>query len=358
MATPNTSKCELPSEKHYNTLDSVEIKKSSENFCNIEEILNKYPDIKNFCMKFASNLEILKEKEKKKEEESFDIEKLCTYLKLWLNDYVINTVENKLVTTYITLLYKVLIQFNETNHLSNVNGCSPSIIFVSIDHFQKWKKMQDYNNNYKVLKGAFSNNEECMEDCTEACEDECEKICKDDCMENYCMYMLDITNVYKEFEYVCTKTTNQKCPDFWGNFKENYSSTSYIETICKEVYENLGYYKVKVSFGEQGEESYVEQYEATYMFSFFEKLIGYSIKKILFKSLHYSKYIVLPIVLILLFYFFMKKLSFFGSKIAPKADDMRKMWRNVQGVTNPATLLNPMKPPGGGNKMGLPYMSK
>ncbi|SBS95200.1 hypothetical protein POVCU2_0093930, partial [Plasmodium ovale curtisi] len=51
-------------------------------------------------------------------------------------------------------------------------------------------------------------------------------------------------------------------------------------------------------------------------------------------------------------------LSFFGSKIAPKADDMRKMWRNVQGVTNPASLLNPMKPPGGGNKMGLPYLPK
>ncbi|SBS91701.1 hypothetical protein POVCU2_0069390, partial [Plasmodium ovale curtisi] len=52
------------------------------------------------------------------------------------------------------------------------------------------------------------------------------------------------------------------------------------------------------------------------------------------------------------------KLSFFGSKIAPKADGMRNMWRNVQGVTNPASLLNPMKPPGGGNKMGLPYLPK
>ncbi|SBT72207.1 hypothetical protein, conserved [Plasmodium ovale] len=53
-----------------------------------------------------------------------------------------------------------------------------------------------------------------------------------------------------------------------------------------------------------------------------------------------------------------KHLFFFGSKIDPKSDDMRKMWRNVQGVTNPASLLNPMKPPGGGNKIGLPFLPK
>ncbi|SBS92955.1 PIR Superfamily Protein, partial [Plasmodium ovale curtisi] len=335
MQIPDTNKCELPSEKYYIELGNVTKTHTSKKFCDLDkDLLIKYPDFEDFCLKLASNLDLLKKKEQEKEKSS-DIEKLCTYIKLWINNYVINTVEKKLVTTYITLLYKVLIEFNENNMLPNINGCNTSITLVSVDHFEKWKKMKDYNDNYEALQSVFKKNEECIEDCMEVCEDECEELCKEDCKENYCKYFADITNIYKEFEYVCTKTTNQICPDFWDNFKSNYSTTSYIETKCKEVYENLGYYKVKVSFGEQGEESYVEQYEATYMFSFFEKLIGYSIKKFLSRSLHYSKYIVLPI------------LSFFGSKIAPKADDMRKMWRNVQGVTNPASLLNPMKPPGG-----------
>ncbi|SBS93759.1 hypothetical protein POVCU2_0083460 [Plasmodium ovale curtisi] len=113
-----------------------------------------------------------------------------------------------------------------------------------------------------------------------------------------------------------------------------------------------------MSLGDPGEETYIEQYETTYAFSFFEKNIGYSIKKYLFKSLYYSKLVVAPILLILLFYFFMKKLSLFGSKISPHVDNLRKMWRNVQGVTNPATLLHSPKPPLGDNKMGLPYMPK
>ncbi|SBT57207.1 hypothetical protein POVWA2_077950 [Plasmodium ovale wallikeri] len=169
-------------------------------------------------------------------------------------------------------------------------------------------------------------------------------------------YILDIFNIYNEFEHVCNEANKERCPEYWNEFKNKYSETSDIEYKCKDVYENFGFYKVKMYWGEKGIEKYIEQYESEHIFAFFEKLIGYSIKYYLSKTMHYCKYIVLPIILILLFYFFMKKLSFFGSKISPKADDMRKMWRNVQSVTNPASLLNPMKPPGGGNKMGLPYM--
>ncbi|SBS94117.1 PIR Superfamily Protein [Plasmodium ovale curtisi] len=340
MPDPDTNNCELPSEKIYKQLKSVQETETSKKFCNLDEkLLNKYPVIKDFCLILASNLELSKEKEES------TIKELCTYLKHWLNDSVINTVERKSVIIYISLLHTVFDSFNNYGKLSSIKECNTSFPTIAIDHFQKWKNMQDYKDDYAELQSAFKKNEDCMEDCIETCE-ECVDDCNEDCKNKYCLYFLDIFNTHKEFEYVCNGKTSQKCPDFGDNFKANYSATSYIESKCKEVYENLGYYKVKVPFGEQGEEEYVEQYEATYMFSFFEKLIGYSIKKFLSRSLHYSKYIVLPI------------LSFFGSKIAPKADDMRNMWRNVQGVTNPASLLNPMKPPGGGNKMGLPYLPK
>ncbi|SBT54943.1 PIR Superfamily Protein [Plasmodium ovale wallikeri] len=357
MVSLDTNKCELPSEKLYNELERVEISETSENICNLEgNLLDNYPELKVFCRKFASNLELFKKKEEEKEK-STDIQKYCAHIKHWMQNKVITTVPGNSSIIYIGILYKVWNEINETFKDPNINKCDIKVYYTSTDHFQKWKKMYDYNDNYKELKCIFHKKEDCMEDCIETCE-ECTECCNEDCKEKYCLYFLDITNIYKEFKYVCDEATNQKCPDFWEHFKENYSKVSYIESQCKEIYEDLGYYKVKMSFGDNGDEKYVEQYESTYIFSFFEKLIGYSIKKILSKTLHYSRYIVLPILLILLFYFFMKKLSFFGSKIAPKTDDMRKMWRNVQGVANPASLLNPMKPPGGGNKMGLPYLPK
>ncbi|SBT53850.1 hypothetical protein POVWA2_064670 [Plasmodium ovale wallikeri] len=123
----------------------------------------------------------------------------------------------------------------------------------------------------------------------------CDENCKENCKEYYCKYNLDMFNIYKEFEKVCTRPNERICPVYWKEFKNNYERISDTEKQCKEQYEKLGFYK---------------------------------------------------------------DLSFFGSKIAPKADGMRKMWRNVQGVTNPASLLNPMNPPGGGNKIGLPFLPK
>ncbi|SBS94983.1 PIR Superfamily Protein [Plasmodium ovale curtisi] len=353
MATPgkDTNKCELPSEKYYNDFDStIETTKFVSNCNTNEKLLSKYPAIKEHCLKLASNIENLKNKV-----QSNNIEKECKYLKNWMYDKVFSTVQGNTSINYIGFLYKVWNDINEALELTDTNKCTINFTFTSVDHFLKWKKMEDYIDNYVNLESTFKQEEGCIENC----EEECVENCKEDCTEKYCMYFLDIINIHNEFENICTVKGKPKCPTFWTNFEKIYKEQApKIEPLCTKVYEELGLYKIMMSFGDPGEETYIEQYESLHTFSFFEKLIGYSIKKILSKSLYYSKYIVLPILLILLFYFFMKKLSFFGSKIAPKADDMRKMWRNVQGVTNPATLLNPMKPPGGGNKMGLPYMPK
>ncbi|SBS90190.1 PIR Superfamily Protein [Plasmodium ovale curtisi] len=324
MESPDINVCNLPSDKYYSNFDAVVTTQNLENSCNsYEELLSKYPVIREICLKLSSNLESLKEKEKEKFN---DIKKRCTYLKIWMQDKVIKAVQGNNSITYIGFLYKVWSDISDKHKLPNIDECNIGFPTISIDDLQKWKKMKDYDLNYEVLHSAFKNNEECIEDCIESCE-HCEK-CMFNCKEAYCTYFSDIFNIFKEFHQICSPgTQNIRCPKFWKDFEKNYLATSDIESQCKEVYKNLGFYKVKVSLGNEGEETYVEQYETTYIFSFFEKLIGYS-------------------------------LSFFGSKIAPKADDMRKMWRNVQGVTNPATLLNPMKPPGGGNKIGLPYMPK
>ncbi|SBT02429.1 PIR Superfamily Protein [Plasmodium ovale curtisi] len=352
MDVTETNICELPSEKYYNDFGKVKITDKFKRFCDSNESLHsgenllvKYPELKDFCYKLSSNLECLKEKN-----ENLELNKRCTYLNLWLQDYVINTIESKSAIICIAFLQSVWSNVINSLDDSIKNSCAIKWPQVSIDYRVKWKKIYDYNKNFKTVECTFQNKEYCNKECKENCGESCK--------ENYCKYILDIFNLHNEFAHVCNETNNQRCPDFWNEFHENYSSTSHIVSKCKDIYDKLGFYKVKMPLDIEGEKKYVEQYESTYIFSFFEKLIGYSIKYYLSKTMHYSRYIVLPIILILLFYFFMKKLSFFGSKIAPKADDMRKMWRNVQGVTNPATLLNPMKPPGGGNKIGLPYMPK
>ncbi|SBT84338.1 PIR protein [Plasmodium ovale] len=327
--------CELPADKYYNDLDSISQMITSEGICNSDDKLPKMcHGLKDFCYKLSSNLEDLKKKN-----EDFDAKKHCRYINFWLQDHVINTVENKNTIICISSLHALWENITDTLSDSIKNLCAAKFFPVSIGYLEKWKKMHDYTENYEDLKTAFTS--------------------KENCKEYYCKYIADIRNIYNEFLHVCNGRNKQRCPDFFNEFqKKHEKGASEIEINCKEIYDELGYYKIKVYFGDTGIEEYIEQYEVEHIFSFFEKLIGYSIKYYLSKTVHYSKYIVLPIVLILLFYFFMKKLSFFGSKIAPKADDMRKMWRNVQGITNPASLLNPMKPPGGGNKMGLSYPPK
>ncbi|SBT73103.1 PIR protein [Plasmodium ovale] len=331
MADTNT--CELPSEKYYSELNNVIKAETSDKFCNTEEkLLNKYPILKELCWKLESNLQKLK-----KEELSVDMDKHCKYLKLWSQYNVINQIESKSTIICMGFLYSVWASVMDALKLSSINKCVINSYAVSTDYLMKWKEMHDYNENYKEMETKFNSIENCKE--------------------KYCKYIVDIINVYNEFLHVCAGTDAERCPEYWKDFKENYSVASQIELKCKELYDELGFYKVKMSFEDQ-DGIYIEQYVSQYAFSFIERMIGYSIKNIIDKTIHYSKYIVLPILLIFLFYFFMKKLSLFGSKIAPKADDMRKMWRNVQGITNPASLLNPMKPPGGGNKMGLPYLPK
>ncbi|SBS89622.1 PIR Superfamily Protein [Plasmodium ovale curtisi] len=350
MESPDSNNCELPSEKYYHGLNSVTITNNSQSVCDSNENtlsgenpLSKYPSLYHFCYKLEENLRNLKNEEDKPDA----MKKKCSYLKHWLHDNVINTAEIKSPIFHIMLLYTIWEKIVEKFKINNKNECETKHSFIGLDYHTKWKKMHDYHDNYKELKCVFQNKEDCKvheeKNCKEICKGDCKEVCKEDCKKTYCEYFVDIFNIYKEFEHVCNNgTDNRRCPYFWETFKKNYSETSVIEELCQKVYEDHGYYKVKVSLDIEGEEKYVYQYESTYMFSFFEKLIGYSIKKILSKSLYYSKYI----------------LSLFGSKISPRFDDLRKMWRNVQGVTNPATLLNPMKPPGGGNKMGLPYLPK
>ncbi|SBT73485.1 PIR protein [Plasmodium ovale] len=359
MAATDDIMCKLPSDEYYSNFekanktiitesvcDSHEKLYSGENQLSIENLLSKYKDLKDICYKLEASLHDLKEKK----DSSEDMKKHCTYLQLWLEDKVISTVESKSTITYIMLLYTVWRKIVEKIKINNKNKCETTYSPINVDYYKKWKKIHDYNYNHKKVKCVLQNEEDCNTDCNENC--------KENCKEVYCKYILDIFNIYKEFEKVCTGSNIQICPKCWNEFKTNYEGISDIEKQCNEEYEKLGFYKVKVYFGDEGIEEYIEQYESEHIFSFFEKLIGYSIKYYLSKTIHYSKYILLPIILILLFYFFMKKLSFFGSKIAPKSDDMRKMWRNVQGVTNPASLLNPMKPTGGGNKIGLPFLPK
>ncbi|SBS93678.1 PIR protein [Plasmodium ovale] len=333
MATADTNICELPSEKYYRTFDIVEVTDSSKLFCNNYEFqLPKLAALQEFCFKLISNLEALKKKE------ISDLEKHCSYLSFWTQDNVIDIFRGNSSIFYIIFFHKIWTEFIEANDQSKKDICSLKYYSIGADYISKWKNMHDYNNNYEYLKTEFYS--------------------KENCKENYCKYFIDIFNIHEEFKRVCNGTNIQRCPEFWNKFQTYYLANSDIELKCKDVYDKLGYYKVQMHLGENGIEEYIEQYESQHTFSFIERLIGYSVKNIISKILYYSRYIILPILLILLFYFFMKKLSLFGSKIAPKADDMRKMWRNVQGVTNPASLLNPMKPPGGGNKMSLSYLPK
>ncbi|SBT56479.1 hypothetical protein POVWA2_073740 [Plasmodium ovale wallikeri] len=235
--------------------------------------------LKEFCWKLEENLELLKGIVAPN-----DVKRRCTYINLWLQDQVINTVPRKNTIICISSLHSI------------------------------GEKVKD------TLADSIKNSR--------------------------------VANIYNEFLHVCNGTNKQRCPEYWDVFKKNYEGASEIEEPCNDIYQKLGYYKIKVYLGEQDIEEYIEQYESEYIFSFFERLIGYSIKYFLYKAMHYSKYIVLPILFILLFSFFLKKLSLFGSNIRPRVDDLRKMWRNVQGVTNPETLLNSGKPPSGGNKIG------
>ncbi|SCA48152.1 PIR protein [Plasmodium ovale] len=359
MVTTDDKICKFPSDEYYSNFekaikvvnsesacDSSEKSHSGENQLSIESLLSKYEGLKDICYKLEASLH----DSKNKTDSLYDTKTHCTYLQHWLEDRIINTVETRSIITYIMLFYTIWGNVMEKIKIHNKNECETTYSPINVNYYIKWKKIHDYNYNHKKVKCVLKNEEERNTDCNENYEENCKEV--------YCKYILDIFNIYKEFEKVCTGSNVRICPKYWNEFKNNYEGISDIEKQCKEEYEKLGFYKVKKYFGEQGIEEYIEQYESEYIFSFFEKLIGYSIKYYLSKTIHYSKYILLPIVLILLFYFFMKKLSFFGSKIAPKADDMRKMWRNVQGVTNPASLLNPMKPPGGGNKIGLPFLPK
>ncbi|SBT55492.1 hypothetical protein POVWA1_070380 [Plasmodium ovale wallikeri] len=82
---------------------------------------------------------------------------------------------------------------------------------------------------------------------------------KENCKENYCKYFVDITNVCENFEQVCNDGTNQqRCPYFGGDFKKNYEESSEILSKCKAIFKELGFYKVKVSIGDPGEQIYVE----------------------------------------------------------------------------------------------------
>ncbi|SBT74567.1 PIR protein [Plasmodium ovale] len=311
MEDPDVNSCDLPSDVYYKNLESVEKAETYKSHCDSHDnLLDKYPELKMFCWKLASHLVNLNKKDP-----SVDMEKQCAYLKHLLHYKVINTFEIKSPITYMTILHSVWLNIMEDRDVSINSECKIKFPAISIDYITKWKKIHDYNNNYQDLKNTLDS--------------------KTNCIEKYCKDIADITNIYNEFLHVCTETKNERCPHYWEEFKKNYEETPKIDAHCQKEYEKLGYYKVKKYFGEQGIEEYIEQYESEYIFSFFERLIGYSLK-----------------------HFLSKALSFFGSKIAPKVDDMRKMWRNVQGLTNPASLLNPMKPPGGGNKMGLSYMSK
>ncbi|SBS93342.1 PIR Superfamily Protein [Plasmodium ovale curtisi] len=336
MEIPNNTNCDLPSERIYNNFDNVETSETYKSFCNsYESTLGKYPDLQELCFKLVSNLYKLNEKESS----GSNMKEQCTYLNFWKQKNVIDIVQGNASITYIIILHTIWDQIINVHYISKKDICNPKYFSsIGIDYTKKWEKMHNYNNNYKQLETAFNS--------------------KENSKEKYCNDIADVINIYNEFVHVCNGENKQRCPDFWGIFQNNYESSSKIEQRCRDIYIKLGLYKVKMSLGDPGEETYIEQYETTYAFSFFEKIIGYSIKKYLSKSLYYFKLVVAPILLILLFYFFMKKLSLFGSKISPRVDNLRKMWRNVQGVTNPATRLHPPKPPLGGNKMGLPYMPK
>ncbi|SBS90017.1 PIR Superfamily Protein [Plasmodium ovale curtisi] len=295
MTTAVTNNCELPSDKCYSNFDKVQTIKTSTSVCDsdenislgnnplsIQNLLSRHNDLKDFCYKLEINLQNLKNEQHL----YHGLKETCTHLQLWLHDKIINTVDTKSIMLYITIFHTVWGKVIDNSRINNKNECKINYYNIGVDYYTKWKRMHDFNYNYKKVQCAFQDKENCKDDCNEDC--------KGNCKEVYCRYILDVFNAYKEFEHVCTGTNNYRCPEFWGNFKNNFSIYSDIESKCKDIYDKFGFYK----------------------------------------------------------------LSFFGSKIAPKADDMRKMWRNVQGVTNPASLLNPMKPPGGGNKMGLPYLPK
>ncbi|SBT84440.1 PIR protein [Plasmodium ovale] len=249
MTTSDASNCELTSEKHYSNLGSVTKKGPSKSFCNSDENLpNMCDDLKEFCWKLEENLKLFKEKVVPN-----DVKKSCTYINLWLQDQVINTVPSKNTIICISSLHSIWEKVKDTLADSIKNSCVAQLPPISIGSREKWKKMHDYNENCEYLKTAFKS--------------------KENCKEKYCKYVANISNIYNEFLHVCNGTNKQRCPEYWDIFKNNYEGASEIEEACNDIYQKLGYYKIKVHFGEQDIEEYIEQYETEYIFSFLEKLI-------------------------------------------------------------------------------------
>ncbi|SBT73073.1 Plasmodium vivax Vir protein, putative [Plasmodium ovale] len=173
MATPgnvhsDTNKCELPSKKYYNDFDNTTETTKFVSNCNTnEKLLSKYPAIKEYCLKFAANIENLKNKV-----ESNNMEKECTYRKHWMHHNVISTVKGNISINFIMFLYKIWNDILENHKIFNINECKTNVTLVSVDDFLKWKKMRDYMDNYKKLECIFQKKEECEEYCNEACNDD------------------------------------------------------------------------------------------------------------------------------------------------------------------------------------------
>lgn len=222
-------------------------------------------------------------------ETSTNLKKPCTHLKHWLHDHVINAAAVKYPLTHMSMLHSVWLSIINSSDDSIENIYKTIFSPFIIGYIGKWKKMHDYNNNYVHPKSAFKS--------------------KETCKEKYCKHIADIVNIYNKFLHVYTGTNEKRFPEYWNDFKKNFQEASKIETQCKEVYDKFGFYKIKMDLGEQGIEEYIQQYESEHTFSFIEKMISYNIKNILSKSIHFSKYSVLPILFILLFSFFLKKVK-------------------------------------------------
>lgn len=238
----DVNNCNLPSDKYYENLESVTEEESSKSYCDSNNnILDNYPNLKVFCCKLVSHLVNLKNRNSPE-----DMKKHCTYLLQWLIYKVISTTEIKFPITYMTALHSVWLNIVENLDVSIKNTCSITFSSVSIGYLGKWKKMHDYNNNYVHLKTEFDN--------------------KKNCKEYYCKYIVDIFNLYNEFLHVCNGSNKHRCPDFWLYFKKGYEESSELEQQCKDVYDKLGFYKVKMSFEDQDEGTYIEQYVSEHKF--------------------------------------------------------------------------------------------
>ncbi|SBT84621.1 PIR protein [Plasmodium ovale] len=211
MPSQDHDSCELYTNSILKELKENEDENGSKHFCNSASLnIRKYTSIKKICWKVASQLnyigKILLDDNKMKT--------YCSYLNYLLYDEII---KNNEVTNHAKTIVSFRTPWNTVisdPNFSKKDFCR--LVFHNMDkeYYEKWKKMFDYCTNYKhILEELLS---------------------KNTCANSYCKYIDENKDLFEEFTKVCSIRTNNVCPPFFEDCKQNIPSNILDLPQCKE----------------------------------------------------------------------------------------------------------------------------